>query len=102
MWCSSDEEAHWPGWLASPGGDSVGLGRYWHFASALLWTICGAFYLYVLFSTDQWRRLVPTSWEVFPCAWRTFVGYIQLQSPESHPPFNYDESLPFNSLQQLT
>ncbi len=101
MWCSTDEESKWPGWLALPGGESLGLGRYWHFGSALLWLICGACYLGVLFSSDQWRRLVPTSWEVFPCAWRTLVAYVQLKAPDPHPPFNYDDSLPFNSLQQL-
>lgn len=102
MWCSSDEETKWPGWLTLPGGDGLGLGRYWHFTSALLWLVCGGCYLVVMFSSDQWRRLVPTSWEVVPCAWRTLVAYLKLESPEPHPPFNYDSSLPFNSLQQLT
>ncbi len=55
-----------------------------------------------MFASDEWRRLVPTSWEIFPCAWRTAVAYLQLKSPEPHPPFNYDASLPFNALQQLT
>ena len=102
LWCSTDEEASWPGWLTLPGGDGLGLGRYWHFASALLWLICGACYLGVMFTSDQWRRLTPTSWEIVPCAWRTFVAYLRLESPEPHPPFNYDPALPFNALQQLT
>lgn len=101
MWCSSDEEAAWPGRLSLPSGDSLGLGRYWHFTSALAWLLCGGCYLSAIFASDEWRRLVPTSWEIFPCAWRTLTAYLRLEAPEPHPPFNYDASLPFNGLQQL-
>lgn len=102
MWCSTDEEGDWPGWLALPGGDGLGLGRYWHFSVAPLWLFCGVLYVVVLFSSEQWRRLVPTSWEIVPCAWRTLVAYLELKSPEPHPPFTYASGLPFNALQQLT
>ena len=87
--------------LTLPAGDGLGLGRYWHFLSALSWLICGACYLGLMFTSDQWRRLTPTSWETVPCAWRTFVAYLRLESPGPHPPFNYDPALPFNALQQL-
>ncbi len=102
MWCSSDEEAHWPGWLVLPGGEALGLGRYWHFCSASLWFITGIAYALVLFLSPQWQRLVPTSWEIIPCAWRTALEYLQLGQPEPVPPYTYDPSLPFNALQQLT
>jgi methionine sulfoxide reductase catalytic subunit len=102
MWCSTDEEGHWPGWLALPGHEGLGLGRYWHFSIAPLWLICGVFYLAALFTTSQWQRLVPTSWEIFPCAWRAFLTYLKLGTPEPVPPFTYLEGLPFNGLQQLT
>jgi methionine sulfoxide reductase catalytic subunit len=102
LWCSTDEEEPWPSWLALPGGEGLGLGRYWHFLTALAWVLCGAFYVALLFLSPQWRRLVPTSWEVVPDAWRTFVSYVRLEQPESHPPYTYDPRLPFNALQQLT
>lgn len=102
MWCSTDEEVGWPGWLALPGGHALGLGRYWHFFSALCWMMCGALYLAVLFTSDQWRRLVPTSWEIFPCAWKTMLAYLRFESPEPDPPYTYAVGLPFNALQQLT
>ncbi len=105
MWCSSDEEKHeWPSWLVLPSGDGLGLGRYWHFFGVICWLIVGISYLLVLFSSDQWRRLVPTSWEVIPCAWRAMIEYLKFGTPEpTDPRFCYDPGhLPFNSLQQLT
>ncbi|HVX10162.1 MAG TPA: molybdopterin-dependent oxidoreductase [Pirellulales bacterium] len=101
MWCSTDEEAHWPNWLVLPGGEGLGLGRYWHFGIAPFWLFCGVFYVTVLFMSSQWQRLVPTSWEAVPCAWRTMVAYLKLESPEPVPPFTYQDGLPFNALQQL-
>lgn len=105
MWCSSDEEKHeWPSWLVLPSGEGLGLGRYWHFFSALCWLIVGVTYMLVMFTSDQWRRLVPTSWEVIPCAWNTMIEYLKFGVPEpTDPRFCYDAGhLPFNSLQQLT
>jgi thiosulfate reductase cytochrome b subunit len=102
LWCSSDEEAHWPGWLTLPGGESLGLGRYWHFFDVLCWLIVGILYVLVLFTSEQWRRLVPTSWEIIPCAGRTMIEYLKFGAPEPHPPYTYAEGLPFNALQQLT
>ena len=105
MWCSTDEERHeWPGWLVLPSGEGLGLGRYWHFSGAICWLIVGISYFVVMYSSDQWRRLVPTSWEIFPCAWRTMIEYLKFGVPEpTDPRFCYDPThLPFNALQQLT
>jgi methionine sulfoxide reductase catalytic subunit len=104
MWCSSDEESHWPGWLALPGGESLGLGRYWHFLSAPCWLLVGVLYLLVLFTSPQWQRLVPTSWDIFPCAGRSMLEYLKLGTPEPEDPrFSIGPGyLPFNALQQLT
>jgi sulfoxide reductase catalytic subunit YedY len=105
MWCSSEEEAHsWPRWLVLPPGEGLGLGRYWHFFGAACWLCVGLLYFAVMFTSSQWQRLVPTSWEVFPCAWRAMLEYLKLGSPEpTDPRFCYAAGyLPFNSLQQLT
>lgn len=99
MWCSTDEEAEWPGWLALPGGSGLGLGRYWHFLNALAWMICGALYIALLFLSPQWRRLVPTSWEVFPDALRDLGMYLTFRTPPQGTPYGPS---PFNPLQQLT
>jgi len=104
MWCSTDEEGHWRGWLALPGGDGLGLGRYWHFFSAPCWMIVGVFYVALLFISPQWQRLVPTSWDIFSCAWRAQLEYLKLGTPEpDNPLFSIGPGyLPFNALQQLT
>lgn len=99
MWCSTDEEVAWPSWLALPGGHGLGLGRYWHFFNALTWTACGLFYVVLLFFSSQWRRLVPTSWEVFPLAFKNLQTYLTLRTPPSGAPYG---PTPFNPLQQLT
>ena len=55
-----------PTWLGIPGlRHTLGLARWWHFSVNLLWLINGVAFYVLLFSTDQWRRLVPMTWEVF-------------------------------------
>lgn len=99
MWCSTDEEESWPGWIALPGGESLGLGRYWHFLNAVCWMICGAFYVALLFLSPQWQRLVPTSWEVIPDAIRDMGMYLAFRTPPQGTPYGPS---PMNPLQQLT
>ncbi len=77
LWTSVDEEAEFPSWVAMPGRrHNLGLGRYWHFTAIFGWTLAGVVYLVLLFATDQWRRLVPTSWTIVPDAWHDFVTYL--------------------------
>jgi len=104
MWCSTDEEQPWPHWLALPGGNGLGFGRYWHFLNALCWMAVGLLYVVVLFLSPQWQRLIPTSWDIIPCAWRTMIAYLTFHTPEPDNPL-YSIApgrLPFNALQQLT
>jgi DMSO/TMAO reductase YedYZ molybdopterin-dependent catalytic subunit/thiosulfate reductase cytochrome b subunit len=98
IWCSTDEEVGWPGWLTLPGGHGLGLGRYWHFLAALGWLACGLLYVVLLFVSPQWRRLVPTSWRAIPEAFHDLVTYLSLRTPS--PGTSYVPS-PFNALQQL-
>ncbi len=93
-WTAEDEKQPYSPWLALPGRDNLGLGRFWHFAAAIGWLVTGLFYLLVLATNQQWQRLVPTSWAVFPEAWRAALGYLRLDVP---PAGN-----PYNALQQLT
>ena len=86
-----------PAWLGIPGiRHSIGLARWWHFSVNTLWTLNGVAIYVLLFSTDQWQRLVPTTWEVIPNAASTALQYLSLTFPNDQSWTRY------NSLQQLT
>jgi methionine sulfoxide reductase catalytic subunit len=96
VWTAKDDSVTLPGWLGIPGiRHSIGLARWWHFSVNLLWTLNGVAIYILLFSTDQWRRIVPTTWDVFPNAISTALQYASLNFPIDHSWTQY------NSLQQL-
>lgn len=96
LWTSMDEAiTPIPG--ALPGGwHNLGLGRSWHFLTALSWVLNGLVYVVLLFATGLWKTLIPTSFSIFPDAWHTLIIYLHFQIPPSVL-FN-----PFDPLQQLT
>jgi methionine sulfoxide reductase catalytic subunit len=94
LWTAEDEIEPMSPWTALPGRNNLGLGRHWHFWAVNGWLLAGLIYVVVLFVTPQWRRLVPTSWEIFPAAWQAVVAYLHFRLP---PVGN-----PFNAIQQLT
>ena len=97
IWTAKDDSVSIPAWLGIPGvRHSIGLARWWHFSITLLWMINGIAFYVLLFSTDQWLRLVPTTWDVFPNAASTALQYLSLTFPEEQAWTRY------NSLQQLT
>ena len=101
LWTSTDEEVAFSSWIALPGGkEKLGLGRYWHFTSLFGWTLVGLVYLVLLFATDQWRRLVPTSWTIVPDAWHDFVTYLSFRLPGEGTTEN--PLAPYNALQQIS
>lgn len=91
-WTAETEIVPLPSWLALPGKDNLGLGRHWHFWAATGWAVTGLFYVVLLFMSDQWHRIVPTSWAIFPRAWEALVTYIHLNIPQTSG---------YNALQQL-
>jgi DMSO/TMAO reductase YedYZ molybdopterin-dependent catalytic subunit/thiosulfate reductase cytochrome b subunit len=95
-WTSKDDSVTIPKWLGIPGlRHSVGLARWWHFTFDILFAINGAIFYVLLFATDQWQRLVPTQWSVFPNALSTALQYLSLRFP-------VDQSWTYyNGLQQL-
>lgn len=93
-WTAEDEKQDYNSLLALPGHDHLGLGRFWHFVAAIGWLATGVLYLLILFTTDQWTRVVPTDWAVFVDAWRTGLEYLALDVPAS--------GTTYNALQQLT
>jgi len=83
-WTAKLDSVALPTQLGIPGiRHSIGLARWWHFSFDLLWLVNGVIFFVLLFSTDQWKRLVPTSWEVFPNAVSTALQYLSLQLPQN-------------------
>lgn len=96
LWTAKDDAVTIPGWVGIPGiRHSIGLARWWHFSCDMLWLINGVIFYFLLFYTNQWQRLVPTSWDVFPNALSTALQYLSFQMPYENGWVRY------NSLQQL-
>ena len=83
-------------WLGMPGHKNLGIGRHWHGVTNSLWLLTGIVYVVLLFGTGEWRRLIPTSWDVVPRAWHSLTTYLSLQVPP------LSEFQPYDALQQLT
>jgi DMSO/TMAO reductase YedYZ molybdopterin-dependent catalytic subunit/thiosulfate reductase cytochrome b subunit len=97
LWTAKDDSVTLPRWLGIPGlRHTLGLSRWWHFSIDLLWVINGVVFYALLFSTDQWRRLVPLTWEVFPASLSTAIQYASLNFPVDEGWTRY------NGLQQLS
>jgi thiosulfate reductase cytochrome b subunit len=97
VWTSKDDSRHLPPWIGLPGyRHTVGMARHWHFLSVLFWVANGVTFVVLLFCTGQWKRLVPTSWQVVPDAWAVFVHYATF-----HLPPEPDGFYSYNALQQL-
>ena len=98
IWTAKDDSVTLPKWLGIPGlaAHSIGLARWWHFSANLLWTLNGIAFYALIFSTGQWLRLVPVTWQVFPNALSTAIQYASLDFPVDHSWTRY------NALQQLT
>jgi hypothetical protein len=60
------------------------LARWWHLGTDMLWLVNGAIFYVLLFSTGQWRRIVPTTWKVFPSAASVLIQYFSLHWPTEH------------------
>src|SRR5579863_379436 len=94
LWTASDEETSFPSGIALPGHENLGLGRHWHFLADFSWLLTGLIYVAMLFITPEWRRLIPTSWQIVPDAWHAMLSYLSFHVVET--PGSY------NALQQLS
>lgn len=81
--------------ISLPGRGQIGLGRAWHALVTAIWLINGFVYVALLFGTGQWRRIVPTSWSIFPEAWESAKIYMGLQIP------SIEHFQPYDALQKL-
>ncbi|MEO6908673.1 MAG: cytochrome b/b6 domain-containing protein, partial [Abditibacteriaceae bacterium] len=97
MWTAKEDARYLSPVIGLPGyRHSIGLARIWHFLTVPLFLINGGIFILLLFITNQWKRLVPTSWQIIPDAWNVFVHYSTFHFPiEPNGFFHY------NALQQL-
>lgn len=91
VWTAKDDAVALPKNLGIPGiRHSIGFARWWHFSFDLFWLINGAIFYVLLFTTDQWQRLIPTSWEVLPNALSTAIQYASLDFPANEGYTNFN------------
>ncbi|HEY6118522.1 MAG TPA: cytochrome b/b6 domain-containing protein, partial [Pyrinomonadaceae bacterium] len=97
VWTAKDDARYISPLLALPGyRHTVGIARSWHFMNVYLFIITGLVFVALLFLTEQWRRIVPTSGLVLTQAWSTFVHYANFHLPPEPNGF-----YGYNALQQL-
>jgi methionine sulfoxide reductase catalytic subunit len=97
VWTAKDDSRYISPVFALPGyRHTVGVARSWHFIDVYGFIITGLIFIPLLFITEQWKRVVPTSWIVLPQAWNTFVHYANF-----HFPPEPDGFYGYNALQQL-
>jgi thiosulfate reductase cytochrome b subunit len=68
----------------------IGIGTWLHLAVDALWLLNGAVFYVLVFCTDQWTRIVPTRWDVFPNAVTTAIRYASLNWPTNDGWANYN------------
>ena len=96
LWTAKQDSVTLPKHVGLPGlRHSIGLARCWHLGTAVLWITVGTAYYVLLFATGEWRRVVPTSWAVFPSAGSVLLQYLSLHWPKETAWVGY------NSLQQI-
>ena len=83
IWISLEEEESFSSWIALPGRKNLGLGRHWHFFSIFFWIFKWCFYYILLFTGDEWQRIVPTSLAIIPQAFNDMLSYLSFQFPVS-------------------
>ncbi|WP_138442133.1 cytochrome b/b6 domain-containing protein [Sinomonas susongensis] len=59
----------------------ISLDLWFHLTLDALWVLNGLVYWILLFSTGQWKRVIPTSWDVFPHAVSVAIQYASLNWP---------------------
>jgi DMSO/TMAO reductase YedYZ molybdopterin-dependent catalytic subunit/thiosulfate reductase cytochrome b subunit len=85
LWTAKQDSISLPGQVGLPGiRHSIGLARWWHLGTDVLWLANGLIFYVLLFSTSHWRHLVPTSWSVFPDALSVLIQYLSLNWPTEH------------------
>jgi thiosulfate reductase cytochrome b subunit len=74
----------------------IGINVWLHNTVDVLWMLNGVAYVVLLFTTGQWVRIVPTTWDVIPNALSAAIQYLTFTWPVENPWVAY------NSLQTLS
>jgi hypothetical protein len=62
LWTAKDDARYLTPFVGTPGyRHTIGVARVWHFINVHGFILCGVYFVAMLFTTDQWKRLVPTS-----------------------------------------
>lgn len=97
LWTAKDDSRYISPMVATPGyRHTVGIARAWHFINVHGFIVTGVIFAILLFSTEQWRRIVPTSPSVLVQGWNIFVHYATFHLP-AEPNGFYG----YNALQQI-
>jgi sulfoxide reductase catalytic subunit YedY len=85
LWTAKQDSISLPSQIGLPGlRHSIGLARWWHLGIDALWLLNGVIFYVLLFATDRWQRLVPTTWDVFPSALSVLIQYLSLNWPANN------------------
>ncbi|MEO8816215.1 MAG: cytochrome b/b6 domain-containing protein [Mycobacterium sp.] len=68
----------------------ISLDLWFHLTLAALLVLNGAIFYVLLFSAGQWKRLIPTGFDVFPNALSTAIQYASLNWPTENGWVNYN------------
>ena len=97
LWTAKDDARYITPLVGTPGyRHTIGVARVWHFICVHGFIPTGLIFLIGLLSTEQWRRIVPTSPLALLQAWNTFVHYATFHLP-AEPNGFYG----YNALQQI-
>jgi len=97
VWTAKDDARYISPLVGTPGyRHTIGIARVWHFINVHGFILTGVFFVIMLFDTEQWRRLVPTSSVVLLQAWNTWVHYSTFHLPPEPNGF-----YGYNALQQI-
>lgn len=97
LWTAKDDARYISPIVGTPGyRHTIGVARIWHFIDVHGFIITGIFFIIMLFDTQQWLRIVPTSPTVLLQAWNTFVHYATFHLPPEPNGF-----YGYNALQQI-
>ncbi|MBV8438220.1 MAG: cytochrome b/b6 domain-containing protein [Silvibacterium sp.] len=97
IWTAKDDSRYLSPLIGTPGyRHTVGVARVWHFINVHGFIVCGVCFVAMLFSTEQWQRLVPDSPAVVLQAWNYWVHYATFHLPPEPNGF-----YGYNPLQQI-
>ncbi|MDQ2873631.1 MAG: molybdopterin-dependent oxidoreductase [Actinomycetota bacterium] len=82
LYTAKDDSITLPRGVGLPGRrHTIGIARWWHLGTDVLWLINGIVFYVLLFVTGQWLRVVPLHWDVVPNAISVGIQYLSLDWP---------------------